>query len=175
MKMEDMKEKENTFTNGNEESIRKYFSTNDIVWYNFERLEERQIESYDVSVQKEMVEQELRNYIGYKCKELSYPISEEELKQKDILNLVNTLANQLPENKKEIVDSFIKYIIKIIFKLQGIKIEWKLGEVKASTFISINDFEFLFLTPKNYNSLEAFYTVWNYFQSKTIEENRKRA
>ncbi len=174
--MEDLKRKEYTFANDTNESLRKtYLATNDIVWYNFERLNDREIESYDFSMQKEMVEQELRNYIGYKFEELSYPISEEELKEKEIVNLISTLANQLPDNKKEIVDNFTKYIIKIIFKLQGIKIEWKLGEVKECTFISVNDFEFLFLTPKNYNYLDAFYTIWNYFQSKMIDENRKRA
>lgn len=171
-----MEEFKSAFASEAKEVIRKmYFSTNDIVWYNNERLEAKEIEKYDLSTQKEMVEQELKNYISYKMEELCYPIAEEELQEKDILSLIDILSNLKLDNKTEIVDSFTKYMIKVILKLQGTKIEWKLAEVKECTFVSINDFEFFFLTPKNYNALEAFYRVWNFFKSKTLDENRKRA
>lgn len=174
--MEELKQRQNAFANEAKEEVRKiYFSTNDIVWHNYERLEAREIEQYDFCTQKEIVEQELRSYIGDKFEELCHPIREEELKEKDILNLIDTLSSLKIANKKDIVDSFTKYMIKIIFKLQGITVDWKLGEVKECNFISINDFEFVFLTPKNYNCLEAFYMVWSFFQNKTFNDNRKRA
>lgn len=171
-----MEEFKSAFANEAKETIRKiYFSTNDIVWYNNERLKAKEIEKYDLSTQKEMVEQELKNYISFKMEELCHPITEEKLKEQNIISLIDILSSLEPDNKKEIVDSFTKYMIKVILKLQGTKIEWKLAEVKECTFVSINDFEFFFLTPKDYNYFEAFYRVWNFFQIKTLDENRKRA
>lgn len=152
-----------------------YCSTQDIFDYNFKCLEQKQIEQEDLLVQKELMEQELRKYIGSKFKEIYRPLKKESLEKSSIVSLVNALSTLKPEEKKDIINSFTNYIIRFMFKFQRIEVTWKLVGVKESTLFSINDYEFDLLTPKNYNPLEVLNVMWNFFESFYLKENRKRA
>ena len=150
-----------------------YFSTNDIVVWNFERLVAKEINEMGFESQQEAIEQNLREYIAYKSKELYRPLTEQELLEDNIPQLVEKLSNLVPIKKMTIIDSFTKYMIKVISKFLDIEIIWKMEEIDEPSFITLENSTIKFSTPQNHIALKVFNSIWDYFKNDLTEKRQR--
>lgn len=147
-----------------------WFSTQDIVRWNYERLIAKEIETMDEENQKEIIEENLREYIIKKLEELCHPLTNQELEEDDIPLLVEKLSNFVPSKKKETINNFTQYIIYVFNKFQNKEISWTPSDILEPKLEPLENENIGLLVPQNYSELKVFIEIWNYFQNEFIKE-----